>query len=149
MKEKIKHLIQVFEIKKFIKFGLVGVLNTLVDVLVFFIVSRLIRTAAGIAPEADAPFWVTAVAQAISFVSAALNSFIWNKSWTFQKKNRITRQEATRYLVTNVGYYLVSLLLIRGVAALFQVSDAVAKLPATCCMILYNYVLNKFWVFKG
>ena len=31
MKEKILHLIEVFDLKRFIKFGLIGVLNTLVD----------------------------------------------------------------------------------------------------------------------
>lgn len=149
MKERIKRLIEAFDIKKFMKFGLIGVLNTVVDVVVFFLVFRLICAAAGYDPKAtDLPFWMTAAAQAISFVAAALNSFLWNKSWTFEKKNKVTRREATRFLVTNVGYYVVSLLLIRAVAALFGVPDTVAKLPATCCMILYNYLMNKFWVFQ-
>ncbi len=149
MKEKIKHLIVVFDIRKFIKFGIIGVLNTLVDVGVFFVAYRLICAGAGFPPNGtDNPAWITAVTQAISFVTAALNSFVWNKLWTFQKKNRVTKQEATRYIVTNVGYYIVSLLLIRGVASLFHVPDTIAKLPATCCMILYNYLMNKFWVFQ-
>ena len=35
MKEKILHLIEVFDLKRFIKFGFIGVLNTLVDFVVF------------------------------------------------------------------------------------------------------------------
>ena len=149
MKEKAKALIVAFDIKKFIKFGTIGVLNTLVDAAVFFVVYRLLCTWAGLdISAAGNPTWVTAAAQAVAFVTASLNSFLWNKRWTFEKKGKVTRQEAVRFLVTNVGYYLVSLLLIRGVANLFGVSDVVAKLPATLCMILYNYLMTKLWVFR-
>lgn len=149
MKEKIKHLILVFDIRKFIKFGTIGVLNTLVDAAVFFVAYRLVCSGAGLAPNGISnPTWVTAVAQAIAFVTASLNSFVWNKRWTFEKRGKVSRQEAVRFLVTNIGYYLVSLFLIRGVATLFGVPDTVAKLPATLCMIFYNYLMNKFWVFR-
>ncbi len=149
MKEKIKHLIRAFDIRKFIKFGTIGVLNTLVDAAIFFVAYRLICTGAGLPTNGISnPAWVTAVAQAIAFVTAALNSFVWNKRWTFEKRGKVSRQEAVRFIVTNVGYYLVSLLLIRWVAALFSVPDTVAKIPATLCMIFYNYLMNKFWVFQ-
>lgn len=149
MKEKLKRLIEAFDIKKFIKFGLIGVLNTVVDMVVFYIAYRLLCSGAGLDANATGnPGWVTAVAQAISFVVAAIHSFIWNKLWTFEKRDRVTRREAVRYIVTNLGYYLLSLVLIRAVASLFHVSDPVAKIPATCCMILYNYLMNKFWVFQ-
>ena len=149
MREKLKNLIVVFDVRKFIKFGTIGVLNTLVDAAVFFVVYRILCTGAGLPPSGtDNPAWVTAVAQAVAFVTASLNSFLWNKRWTFEKRNKLTRREVVRAVVTNVGYYLVSLLLIRGVAALFQVPDTVAKLPATLCMIFYNYLMNKFWVFR-
>ncbi len=149
MKEKIRHIIAVFDVRKFIKFGMIGVLNTLVDVAVFAVALRALCSAAGYdSNAADLPLWLTAVAQAISFVTASLNSFFWNKRWTFEKKNRVTRQETVRFIVTNVGYYLVSLFLIRAVATLFHVPDKIAKIPATFCMILYNYLMNKFWVFQ-
>ena len=149
MREKIKHLLEVFDLRKFIKFGLIGVLNTIVDLVVFYIAHRLICLGMGLSADAlDNPAWLTAVAQAISFVVANVHSFIWNKFWTFQKRNRVTKKEAGRYVVTSVGYYLLSLVLIRAVAAVFHVPDTIAKLPATCCMILYNYLMNKFWVFK-
>ena len=40
MKEKILHLIEVFDLKRFIKFGLIGVLNTLVDFVVFYLLDN-------------------------------------------------------------------------------------------------------------
>ncbi|MCI9269312.1 MAG: hypothetical protein HFF40_10735, partial [Lawsonibacter sp.] len=40
MREKFVYLIQLFDLKKFIKFGLIGVLNTLVDFAVFYAMDR-------------------------------------------------------------------------------------------------------------
>ena len=40
MREKLVHLIQVFDLKKFMEFGLIGVLNTLVDFAVFYVMDR-------------------------------------------------------------------------------------------------------------
>ena len=37
MREKIVRLIEVFDPKRFVKFGLIGVLNALVDFCVFFV----------------------------------------------------------------------------------------------------------------
>ena len=42
MKEKILHLIEVFDLKRFIKFGFIGVLNTLVDFVVFYLLNRFV-----------------------------------------------------------------------------------------------------------
>lgn len=149
MKEKIQSFLKVFDIKKFVKFGLIGVLNTLVDLLVFYVAYRLICSGAGLDPSAAAnPAWITAVSQALSFVIANIHSFIWNKLWTFEKRNRVTRKEAVRYIVTSLGYYFISLGLIELVSRGFGIPATVAKVPATCCMILYNYLMNKFWVFK-
>lgn len=149
MKEKLRRLLEAFDIKKFIKFGLVGVLNTVVDFAIFQLVYRLLCAAGGLPPDGlDNPTWITAAAQAVAFAAATLHSFVWNKLWTFEKRSKVTKKEAGRYIATQVGYYVISLLLVRGVAALFHVPDTVAKLPATCCMIPYNYLMNKFWVFR-
>lgn len=148
MKEKLQRLLAVFEPRKFIKFGLIGVLNTLVDVIVFYFVYRLLCMGTGLDPDTlNVPGWVAAAAQAVSFLVAALNSFIWNKLWTFEKKGKPTGREVVRSLVTNLGYYLLSLALISLISRLFLLPATTAKLPATCVMFLYNYLMNKFWVF--
>lgn len=149
MKNKLKRLLDAFDPRRFVKFGLIGVLNTLVDLIVFYFVYRLFCAGAGLDPDGlQNPSWVAAAAQAVSFVVAALNSFVWNKLWTFEKRGKPTGREIFRYLVTNLGYYLLSLGLIGLISRIFLLPATTAKLPATCIMLLYNYLMNKFWVFK-
>lgn len=161
MKEKLIHLIQVFDLKKFIKFGLIGVLNTVVDFVVFYVMDRwVIRDGPTVAllgmSIAAGPY----LSNAVSYVVANIHSFCWNKFWTFQKRGRVTGREAGRYLLTSAGYLLISSLSLAvfiralslpALAALVPEGwvNPLAKLPTACVTIFYNYLMNKFWVFKA
>ena len=160
MKEKILHLLQVFDLRKFLKFGIIGVLNTLVDFAVFYVMDRWVigegPTLALLGMSVAAGPYIS---NFISYVVANIHSFLWNKFWTFQKRDRITRGEAGRYLVTSAGYLLISslslALFIRvfslpGLAGLVPEGwiNPLAKLPTAFVTIFYNYLMNKFWVFR-
>lgn len=161
MKERLIRLIRVFDLRKFLKFGVIGVLNTLVDFGVFFVMDRWVI---GEGPTLVLLGRTVAVglylSNAVAYVTANIHSFVWNKLWTFQRRDRVTRREAARYLATSAGYLLISSL---GLAVFTRVLSApfpaalipgdytntLAKLPTACVTIFYNYLMNKFWVFKS
>lgn len=161
MKEKLIHFIRLFDPKKFLKFGIIGVLNTLVDFVVFYVMDRWV---VGEGPTLVLLGTTVAtglyISNAIAYVVANIHSFIWNKFWTFQKRDRVTRGEAARYLTTSAGYLLISSLSLaiftRVLSAPFLVGvvpdhlvNVLAKLPTACITIFYNYLMNKFWVFRS
>lgn len=160
MKEKIIHLIRVFDPKKFLKFGLIGVLNTLVDFVVFYVMDRwLIREGPTLVLLGMSIVAGPYISNFFAYVVANLNSFFWNKFWTFQKKDRVTGGEAGRYLVTSAGYLLISTVSLAVFIRIFSLPlfggvipeswiNLLAKLPTACVTIFYNYLMNKFWVFK-
>lgn len=161
MKEKLIRLIRLFDPQKFLKFGLVGVLNTLVDFVVFYVMDRWI---VGEGPTLVLLGTTVAVglyiSNFISYAAANIHSFLWNRFWTFRKRNRITRGEAARYLATSAGFLLISSLSLtvftRVLSAPFlagivpgDLVHVLAKLPTSCVTIFYNYLMNKFWVFRS
>lgn len=155
MKEKMIRLLRAFELKKFIRFGLVGVLNTLVDFAVFYALDRwaigegpmlvLLGEAVSVGPY---------LSNAAAYLTANIHSFFWNKFWTFRRRGTVTRREACRYLITSTGYLFLSSLslgLFIWVLAGWVPEDWVnplAKLPTACVTVFYNYLMNKFWVFQ-
>lgn len=161
MKEKVIRLVQAFDLKKFMKFGFVGVLNTLVDFLVFCVMDRwVIRDGPTLVLLGTAVVTGPYLSNAVSYVVANLHSFVWNKLWTFEKRGTVTRGEAGRYLMTSAGYLLLSsaslavcirVLSLPAVAALVPEgwTNLLAKLPTACVTIFYNYLMNKFWVFRA
>ena len=159
MREKLVHLIQVFDLKKFMKFGLM--LNTLVDFAVFYVMDRwVIREGPTLALLGMTLVAGPYISNAIAYVVANVHSFVWNKLWTFERRDRVTRGEAARYLLTSAGYVLIStvslavcirILSLPVIAPLVPEgwTNLLAKLPTACVTIFYNYLMNKFWVFKA
>lgn len=161
MKDKLIRLVRLFDPKKFVKFGLIGVLNTLVDFGVFYVMDRwviregpvlvLLGTAMAVGPY---------LSNAIAYVVANIHSFVWNKLWTFERRNRVTGGEALRYLATSAGYVLLSTVSLAVCIRILSLpvlaplvpegwTNLLAKLPTACVTIFYNYLMNKFWVFKA
>lgn len=80
---------------QFLKFALVGVLNTVVDFLVF----QLLNLTLG---------W-TYLAQVIGYSAGVLNSYFWNSRWTFRKEHQRSAREAAAFVVVNLVSLGVSL----------------------------------------
>lgn len=161
MKEKLIHLIQVFDLRKFLKFGVIGVLNTLVDFAVFYLMDRWVigegPTLVLLGTTVASGLYIS---NAIAYVTANIHSFVWNKFWTFQKRDKVSRKEAGRYLATSAGYLLISSLSLAVFTHLFSAPflarivpggwvNMLAKLPTASITIFYNYLMNKFWVFQN
>jgi putative flippase GtrA len=123
-------------IRQFIKFGIVGVGNTLVDFLVYFLLTRYFD-------------FYYLVANAVSFIMAATLSFTLNKFWTFRDRRRhvIKGQYAKFIVVSTIGAILAEGTLFIFVH-FFGVHDLLAKLLVVTIVVFWNFFANKFWTFR-
>lgn len=120
-------------IGEFIKFALVGILNTGVDVVIFFLLTWL-----------GSPY---VAAQVVSYSCGAANSYLLNKIWTFRSCG-LSYGEIVRFVAVNLislGISVISLMLLHDKAGL---GLAAAKGGATACALGANFLGNKLWVFK-
>jgi len=120
-------------IGEFIKFAVVGILNTGVDVAIFFLLTWL-----GI------PY---VAAQIVSYSCGAANSYLLNKVWTFRSCG-LSYAEIVRFAavnLTSLGISVVVLTLLHDMAGL---GLAAAKGGATACALAANFLGNKLWVFR-
>ena len=115
-----------------IKFGIVGVSNTIIDFVVFYLLSFVI---------------LEYLAKGISFALSVINSFIWNRWWTFQKKGKATKIEMAKFLAVNLltlGINLIFYWIWRDLLGLGKIWSFILTAPF---VTLTNYILNRFWVF--
>jgi putative flippase GtrA len=123
-------------LKQAVKFGLVGVLNTLVDAGVYYILTRWIGLM-------DLPV----LAKAISYTCGVINSFFWNRLWTFRSKEGGWRSFSLFVLVNLFGAGINS-----GVMALtlnyLHMDEIIAFLLATAASLGWNFLLSKRIVFR-
>lgn len=121
-------------VNKFVKFGLVGVLNTLINWIIFALLNFI-----GV-------YYI--VANVIAYVIATANSYIWNSKWVF-KYNRKNKKETTaKFVILN----LIGLGLNTGILYLLVdmvgFNKLIALVITTGIVMIINYIVNKLWVFK-
>ncbi|OKO95431.1 GtrA family protein [Geobacillus proteiniphilus] len=113
------------------RFAVVGVSNTAVDFVIFFLLAAMGVPAAA--------------AQVVSYGVGMANSYIWNRLWTFQVKRKANIGEFLRFLAVNglsLGASLGVLLAAERIMPLW-----LAKSAATIAGMAVNFIGSRFWVF--
>ncbi len=137
LETKIKLLNKLW-VRQFIKFSMIGVLNTLIDVGIYFILIRSIHF-----------FLVNFIlAKAISYIIASINSFIFNRRYTFKSHNTSWLYILPFMSVGAIGLIInVSILdLLVRVAGLNQLYSVII---ATLAVLSYNFLFSKFYIFSN
>jgi putative flippase GtrA len=119
--------------QQMIRFNLVGVLNTLVDFSLFFLLNAM-----------GMPYLPS---QACSYSCGIANSYVFNKYWTF-RVSRISAAEIARFATINLTALALSLLFVYLFHSLLHFSLAAAKIAATLLTMLVSFCGARLWVFK-
>jgi putative flippase GtrA len=130
---------------QFLRFCLVGGLNTFVDVLVFNLIVWSF-------PTQDSGLLV--VYNSVAYAIGALNSFCWNKLWTFRQRSSASGDQVTRFmLVTSLGIICNDAFLWLATNILTSLSLSsfiwinVAKISAIAGSVAVSYIGMRFSVF--
>jgi len=118
------------------KFGIVGVVNTAVDAMVFTLLA-----AAGTS---------ALIAQVISYSCGVVNSYWWNGRWTFQDAGRQGKKnEIIRFVITNLMVLALSSLILYICNNTLGWSVVRSKILATLSGMVINYIASRYWVFRA
>lgn len=147
-------------IVQFIKFGLVGVSNTVVDMVVNIIVTKVLELFTGAG-------WITYAAKTVGYCAGVLNSYALNSRWTFKEERKKDKREKIAFILVNLFVYAISIAFIWLFTSVLHL-DAwweslgmpewltniiggrlFCSLLATVICIFINFILNKLFVFKG
>jgi len=123
-------------LKQGIKFLSVGVLNTAID----YVVLSILTWGAATSDTFQA------VAKAISYSAGVLNSFYWNRRWTFRSDAGLMVL-APFVLASVIGVLINSTVYYIGLNWLL-LSKNFAFLLATGVSFFWNFVVSKFVIFK-
>lgn len=120
--------------RQFIKFAVVGTLNTAIDIgllnlLLFW-------------------NWNTLVANTLAFLVAAVNSFLWNKYWTFGDKTGDWKSQLPFYLLVVTVGVGISDLFIYIFSLIFGWDINVVKVASIAVIFLWNFLAPKFLIFR-
>lgn len=125
-------------IKQFIKFGIVGLSNTLIGYGVYFICIYL--------------GCHYLIANLIGFLVGVLNAYYWSDRFVFKKEDgefrSIVGTLAKTYLAYGSTGLLLSSILLYVYIDKLHISEYIAQLFVLAVTIPLNFVINKYWSFK-
>jgi putative flippase GtrA len=139
------------EVKRFVKFAIVGAAGSITDFLVLNLLIQLFAVP-------------LAVANTCSFVAAVMQNFTLNRVWTFpESRGRRARGQLAQFaIVSLVGYGLNQLVFLSlhhlwegywmayfGTETGFLLSYNVAKLFAIGVVLFWNFTANRLWTYRG
>jgi len=119
---------------QFIKFGIIGVSNTLISLAIYYLLVWL-----GI-------HYLTA--QGVGFAVSVCNAYYWNNRYVFSK----TQKGNIKPFIKTVAVYGFTFLLSLGILFvtidILNISKWIAPLISLCVTVPLNFLLNKYWAFK-
>jgi putative flippase GtrA len=118
-----------------IKFGLVGFLNTAVDYGVFALLTMVFRLD-------------SIISHVFSYSCGVINSYYFNRIWTFQRKDRVYSAEFLRFIIVNLISLGTSTLVLNSLETQAGLSSYLAKIGAVICSMAINFAGSKFVVFR-
>ena len=128
---------------QFVKFGLIGVTNTLLGYGIYMLVIWIL------APYNIAFDYI--IGSVLGFIISVLWSFYWNNKLVFnegsEKRNLLKSLLKTYLSYASTGIVLSNILLYVFVE-LMGISKAVAPFLGLIITVPLNFVLNKYWAFR-
>lgn len=132
--------------KQFIKFGIVGLSNTLISYVIYIVCLKLFQ-GMKILPKND--YLVSSV---IAFFLSVLWSFYWNNKYTFKAEQEEERSIWKALLKTYISYALTGLVLnnifLYIWVQMVELSKDIAPVINLIVTVPLNFILNKYWAFK-
>lgn len=118
-----------------LKYGVVGVFNTLLTAVVIWVMMRLVG--------------VTDIyANAVGYGAGVLNSFVLNRKWTFKQSTIQWKRSALSFLVVFIICYVAQLGLLTYLNATLTIDTYYNQLIAMVFYAIINFGMNKYYTFK-
>lgn len=123
---------------QFIKFGIVGVSNTLIALLIYYIFIAVNQS-------------LYQVGNVIGWIISVANAFFWNNKYVFtsvkSKRKHLLSRLGKTYLSYGATFLLNTLLLFLEID-LWKWPATVSPIANLLLTIPLNFLLNKFWAFR-
>ena len=123
---------------QFLKFGIVGLSNTAISYIIYFILVYI-----GLH---------YLIASIMAFIISVLNSFFWNNKYVFKRDDAQKRNIIHSLIKTYISYAFTGLILQNLLLFLFidilHISKYLAPFFGLIVTIPLNFILNKKWAFQ-
>jgi len=120
---------------QFLKFGIVGISNTLITALTIWLLLKVLHCS-------------DYFANFTGYILGLINSFIWNRKWTFESKTKVSAT-LFKFIVTFAISYLFQLGNLYLLLHYTHIDPYFCQLLSIVVYTILNFALNKTYTFKN
>jgi len=117
------------------KYAVVGLGNTLLTMVVIYVMMKWLHCREGLS-------------NITGYVAGLLNSFVWNKQWTFKESTTSWRKGVLRFALAFAVCYLLQWSLVTFLNGYLDIDHYYNHLIGMVFYTVLNFVLNKIYTFK-
>lgn len=133
--DRIKTLFDRLMKSDFVKYGLVGVVNTLITAIIIFALMNIFHVSYRISNLAG-------------YIAGFFNSFILNKTWTFKSNQSSTFGQFIRFTAVFAVCYLLQHGLVVALVEKLHVDENLSTLAGMVFYTVIGFFFNKIFTFK-
>ncbi|WP_225362938.1 GtrA family protein [Apilactobacillus quenuiae] len=120
-------------IKQFLKFGITGLINTILTYIIYTLLWQMTSPT---------------IAIAFGYGITSIIGITVNKQWVFKSKNDLSKL-AFRYYTTYLLTWLLSVMITHLISHQSTINGQIIPLIALIITIPINFCLSKYWVFSN
>ena len=120
---------------QFVKFAIVGILNTGIHYSVFLVLLRIARM----------HYLLASVA---GYCVGLINSYVLNRVWTFESHGNQKRREFARFVSVNIVALAVNTATLRWFVFYMKLAPEIGQVFAIVFSLTVNFLGNKLWTFR-
>lgn len=141
MRERIKLIVQKYHrttIGQMVIFGSIGVINTTLDLCIYYSLTRFTDVFRG----------QVVTAKSLSFIVASAFSFLFNRRFTFGRRDKIRFMEVVKFYSTVGAGIFINVGAVYVLHVWLHIFDLIAVLMSTVLTFVWGFTFSKKWVFK-
>lgn len=131
-------------IKKYgeiIRYLIIGGLTTLISLVVYYLLVYTVFN-----PDVALELQITNV---ISWLVSVTFAYITNRKFVFKTHEKVTIKEALSFYLSRVSTLILEIVIMYLLVTVLKFNDKIIKILAQVLVIIFNYILSKFLVFKS
>ncbi len=136
--QKIKELYAKYE--EIINYLVVGVLTTVVSLATYYLLVFTVLN-----PDSG---WQLQLANIISWIVSVTFAYITNRKYVFKSKEQNIKKEASSFYASRIVTLLMDMGIMFVFVTLLHLNDKIFKIVSQVIVIVANYIISKFFVFK-
>lgn len=122
----------IYKYLDFIKFCIVGLSNTLISLIIYYVLLKLHIN--------------YLISSGIAYFCGIFNGYFWSSRFVFVKKKNMN--SAIKFFVVYMSSLVINLVLMYIFVDIFKINKILSQVITIGFNVLYNFILNKVWTFK-